>query len=314
MEKSFFENEEYRIENGTLINYLGDKKKIGIPSQVAGYKIKSIGGYAFGSKQIDTLILREGIEKIEEGAFARTNIKNLILPSTINRMSDAVFFFNNIPNNIVVYRSFSQASWNRLRNNCISTVTGSFLLRTNFTEDEVLSSIFKICDRQMIDPCIVNEDMMTLFTISENREDIVFNEKKIKSQNLMTEYLIRNEIFASVSQEVDDVDDYNFRNAGSTRAQDVILCKVCLDDCNKSSDCVRLKFHFVKGIYYWLRIEKIILEGKKYYISSKEFLNPNDRVPYIKKVENVYDETEFKVKDETRKLVLRKYNFLRNIP
>ena len=37
--------------------------------------------------------------------------------------------------------------------------------------------------------------------------------------------------------------------------------------------------------------------------------------PFVIRVdENVYDETEFKVKDETRILVLRKYNLLRNIP
>ena len=79
-------------------------------------------------------------------------------------------------------------------------------------------------------------------------------------------------------------------------------------------DNVVVKAHFVKGVYYWLRLEKIIYKGKTYYVLSKEFLNPSNEIPYLKKVENIYTATEKEVKGKEKAMVLRKYNLLRNIP
>ena len=312
MGNGFFENEEYRIRNGVLEAYLGEKKKISVAPQISSYKIKKIGKKAFRSKNFDTLIIREGIEEIEEGAFSQSHIRSLILPTTVINIEKNIFS-DDMPENIVISRRITKGRWNQIRNRCIPVASGYFLLKNQSTEDIGMDTILEIFSQKNLFPRVINENMMTLFSM-EDREDIVFDNKKIKSKDFMIGYLIRNGIYASVNEEVDSIDDYNFRNSGSTRARHVVLCKLFVDDDSTNCDCVIVKAYFVKGIYYWMRIEKIIFNGKTYYVSSKEFLNPDDKIPYMKKVEKVYDDTEFEVNGKVKEMVLRKYNLLRNIP
>lgn len=308
-----FETSEYKIKNGTLIQYIGEKKKVSVAPNVAGHKLLRIGATAFQSKRLDTLILREGIEEIEAGAFSGSCIQSLMLPSTIKSIS-AESFLDDLPQTITISRKLSKYSWRQLQKNCIAVVDGYHLLNVRITGDAIFDTLLDIYANKAMLPGEVNEEMLTLFAVSQDRQDIVFADKKIKSQEVMRGYLIRNEICAAVNAEVDAMDDYNFRHSGSKHAGDVILCKIFVDNDASDSEHVMIKAQFVKGTYYWMRIEKIMLNGKAYFILSKEFLNADETLPYMKKFEGVYDEGAFEVKGDERKLVLRKYDLLRNVP
>ena len=313
MKDDIFENEEYKIKNGELTEYLVDKKKVIINANIEGHAVTTIGTGAFGNKKIDTLILQEGIKGISDLAFYRSNIKSLILPTTLTTVGSD-FFRNNIPENIVVSRKMSKFKWNGLRKKCIPIVGGKLLLTNQHTGDKVLDAIIENYSIKNLFRSELEENMMTLFAVGKDREDIVFDSKRIKSKDFLVGYLIRCGIFLSVNENVDCSDDYNYRSYINHQAKDVVLCKLSVEDEGGSFDSVVIKAHFVKGTYYWMRIEKIIYKGKTFYISSREFLNPNDKIPYLKKVENVYDATEREVQGKDKEMVLKKYNLLRSIP
>lgn len=313
MGNSYLKNEEYQIENGILTKYFGEKKKLSIPSRIAGYKVSGIGSKALDMRSIDKLALQEGIEEVFEEAFPYNIVKNLILPSTLKAFGKNNFP-PHFPENIVVYRVIPNVAWERIKNDCTRILNGAYLLNPGDLDDVIVDCIWNQCAKERLLPGEVNEQMMILFAAIGDREDIIFDSKAITSKDFMVGYLIRNKIFASVSQEVDNVDDYNYRNYESTRPPGVVLCKVTLDETFRDNDCVRIKVHFMHGIYYWMRIEKLKYNKKTYYISGKEFLNPSAQIPYIKKIEDVYDDSENKVSDKTKEIVLRKYNLLRSIP
>lgn len=106
----------YRISNGEVIvtNYLGNAKKLIIPSKLSGYpvtKISSLGDFNFSVQDLtipgsverigDGAIsmgslkyvhLNEGLKTIGDGAFAFcTDLKSINIPSSVRYIGDAAF-------------------------------------------------------------------------------------------------------------------------------------------------------------------------------------------------------------------------------
>lgn len=221
---------------------------------------------------------------------------------------------SNKSENIVLSRKVSKDKWYRLIKNCIPLVNGGYLLTATTTEDEAINYVLDMNkDRRKL-PGLLFPEMITLFSVYDNNEDVVFGSRKIRSKDFLISYLIRNNILLNVNSEIDYWDDYNYRNPKKISAQDVVLCKLYIDnECNNTEN-IHFKAYFIKGIYYWMRAEKIRYDDRFYYILSKEFLNPDPKIPYIKKVENVYDDVGYEVSAERKKLILRKYNLLRQLP
>lgn len=313
MKNDFFENEEYKIKNGVLEEYLGEKKKVVINSSIDGHAVTKIGTFAFGTKKIDTLILQEGITEIQEAAFYRTYIKSLVLPTTITKIEKNIFHYYH-PQNIVISRKMSKIKWNGIRKKCIPIVGEQFLLTNSHTGDYAFDAIIESYSQKNLFYYAIDESMMTLFSVGQDRADIVFDDKKIKSRGFMIQYLIRNGMLLTVNEETDCFDDNNYRSHNIRTAREIVLCKLSVEDEGNNWDNVVVKAHFVQGIYYFMRIEKIIYKGKTYYVSSREFLNPDKKVPYIKKVESVYNVAGMEVTEKEKEMVLKKYNLLRDIP
>ena len=85
--------DEWNVNGDTVIQYLGNKTNIVIPTYFKGTKITNIGCGIIYSKNIKNVKIPEGITSIEEGAFAGTNIEGtLTLPNSIITIGENAFY------------------------------------------------------------------------------------------------------------------------------------------------------------------------------------------------------------------------------
>lgn len=72
-----------------IVKFKGfDETELVIPSDIKGKKVIGVGKEAYEAcKNVEKIIIAEGIEYLEDGAFANcANLKNIILPSTLKRI------------------------------------------------------------------------------------------------------------------------------------------------------------------------------------------------------------------------------------
>lgn len=67
-----------------------------IPSEIDGYIVKNIGANAFYEKGLNSLILPDSLEKIEEYAFAKNNLTQVSFPDSLSVIENGAFLQNAI--------------------------------------------------------------------------------------------------------------------------------------------------------------------------------------------------------------------------
>lgn len=100
-------------EEGMLLAYNGDKQEVTIPESVTGIaenafsadydravnthkvivpaNVKKIESGAFLFSNVDTIVINEGVEEIQDWAFGDSHIKEIFLPKQIPHMSSKMF-------------------------------------------------------------------------------------------------------------------------------------------------------------------------------------------------------------------------------
>ena len=100
-------------EEGMLLAYNGDKQEVTIPESVTGIaenafsadydravnthkvivpaNVKKIESGAFLFSNVDTIVINEGVEEIQDWAFGDSHIKEIFLPEQIPHMSSKMF-------------------------------------------------------------------------------------------------------------------------------------------------------------------------------------------------------------------------------
>ena len=85
----------YSITNGqaTITQYSGNSTDVVIPASIGGYPVASIGENAFASSGITSIILADGISRIDDSAFLYCNaLKKVTLPSSITSIGSGAFY------------------------------------------------------------------------------------------------------------------------------------------------------------------------------------------------------------------------------
>ncbi len=122
--KETFTSGDYKYQlkdNGTaiIVDYIGNKTKLVIPSTVGGHKVVSVGnGATFSSNDIKKLVIPEGVKTIDDfafcgfkslsevslpkslvsvgkGAFRQTILTNITIPDNVENIGMEAFGFNN---------------------------------------------------------------------------------------------------------------------------------------------------------------------------------------------------------------------------
>ena len=93
-----FDAQEWELEHYadgrrvSIKRYNGSKKEVAIPSEILGYKVVSIGNYAFLYKGVTKVTIPEGVTSIGEFAFACcSRLTSVNLPETLTRIDTAAF-------------------------------------------------------------------------------------------------------------------------------------------------------------------------------------------------------------------------------
>lgn len=85
----------YSIANGqaTITQYSGNSTDVVIPASIGGYPVASIGENAFASSGITSIILADGISRIDDSAFLYCHaLKKVTLPSSITSIGSGAFY------------------------------------------------------------------------------------------------------------------------------------------------------------------------------------------------------------------------------
>lgn len=90
------ENEfEFDAQSGTIKQYKGSAKDLVIPESIGGAEVKIIGKRAFtkgAAKNIESLVLNEGLEEIEDGAFAGcSKLAQVNFPGSLKKIGNMAF-------------------------------------------------------------------------------------------------------------------------------------------------------------------------------------------------------------------------------
>jgi hypothetical protein len=67
-----------------------------IPEEIDGFTVKSVGEYAFSSKNLTSLALPDSIIRVENGAFRSNSLSYLLLPENLIYLGSYSFSYNNI--------------------------------------------------------------------------------------------------------------------------------------------------------------------------------------------------------------------------
>ncbi len=83
---------EIRENKAIITGYSGDEKNLVIPSCIDGYKVYGIGESAFAYSDIESVIVCEGVEKIDWFAFyAIPTLKSVTIPPSVNSIGYSAF-------------------------------------------------------------------------------------------------------------------------------------------------------------------------------------------------------------------------------
>ena len=95
------QDKDYKTEivNGNsimIVEYIGKKSSISIPSEINGLPVKEIDRFAFDDKNLTSVIIPDTVEIIGEHAFSRNQISNLKLPISLVSVGEKAFSKNKL--------------------------------------------------------------------------------------------------------------------------------------------------------------------------------------------------------------------------
>jgi hypothetical protein len=79
-----------------ISGYTGTVKALRIPGEINGKKVLAIGEEAFTDKELEAVVLPEGLEEIGDWAFARNLLRTITIPSTVKKIGEGAFYYNGI--------------------------------------------------------------------------------------------------------------------------------------------------------------------------------------------------------------------------
>ena len=86
---------EYTVTNGSaaITRYIGTDTHVVVPASIGGFPVASVCGFASSSARIESVILANGISRIDVGAFmSNSYLREVTLPPSVKSIGDRAFF------------------------------------------------------------------------------------------------------------------------------------------------------------------------------------------------------------------------------
>ena len=281
-------DDKYSIIDSTLITINHEERKLTIPADVNGHRIKRIGAGIYLYNGVETIELSEGIEEISKMFFpVNTGFKKMILPSSLKQVKHSAFvnFFKHSFDEIYLNRVLTQTDYDTIYNNSILLADGkTHLLNPSHRNMECFSSIYNGIGLERI-PLYISKEMNSIY-ISRLNSDIeerpFWGNEIIRKDGLdhfkdfkliLARYLIKNKpkVYHDVKSEI--IHDTNLQENRTITHQDVlVLTEFNEDDVHKTEDKINVRFHIVGGTIFFGNIINVVYQGKEYYIYRENYL------------------------------------------
>lgn len=80
----------------TILEYLGNKSEIKIPSSFDGLKVTTLDVRSFASKNLTRVVIPNTVTTIKENAFSLNGIKEVTIPNSVTTIGDSAFLLNEL--------------------------------------------------------------------------------------------------------------------------------------------------------------------------------------------------------------------------
>ena len=175
---------DYYIENGCAVitGYHGNETEVTIPSEINKIPVSAVSGHYSGfgifdyvKHEINTVIISEGITKINKNTFIgdiflhKKKISKVIFPKSLTWIGGDAFIDNNLEN-IIIPSNVTWIGENAIKNNKINTITlpdsNIHISKYAFSYNQITSII--ISDNAVIDDCSFFYNPITDITIGSD--------------------------------------------------------------------------------------------------------------------------------------------------
>ena len=105
-----------------ILEYIGARKEIRIPSSILNLPVTTIGNRAFANAQITCVTIPNSITVIGQGAFENNQLANIVIPNSVNRIGEEAFAMN-LLTNITIPDSVTMIGQRAFAGNLLTSVT-----------------------------------------------------------------------------------------------------------------------------------------------------------------------------------------------
>ena len=105
-----------------IINYLGDKSDVRIPSQIQGLPVTAIGENAFRGKELTSVVIPDSVTIIEYHAFMETQLTSITIPDSVTLIGHGAFQDNQLTG-VSIGNSVTEIGYEAFAGNRLTGVT-----------------------------------------------------------------------------------------------------------------------------------------------------------------------------------------------
>ncbi len=309
--------DNFGVIGDTIISYDGNKSTVKVPASIRGQEIKRIGRGAFcGNSTIRILEIEEGIEQIGDMAFYEcANIVHISFPSTIKVVGKNAFNPELKPDDITVNLLLEKTEYLQLLQSGIETTDGSILIDQSLLEHYEIEKRYNLEGMKYPRPYMISAEMGALFIGRRNFWNTICFKGYTAIQNEMdgVAKIINEKRICPIVEKAERYSDRNLYNG--YRIHPVCFRLAFLDESRTvvSYGTYRLSIRFIiRGIFFQ-SVEKIVVNGKIYYVYSRNYLTSNTGIPYLKVFKEILKNGEELPDSAEKELVYRKYRLIADL-
>ena len=323
-----YRDDIYLAANGIIVSYQGTEKKIVIPSRLADTNIIQIGIGAFmNDENIREVIIPETVEVIGEKAFFKAeNLRKITMNHPVTEVGNQAF---DACDQIDVIRikscEIDIVEYNALINNSVNTANNTYLARSMPNKyipkglietlrykpavyiPENIDYLYHTFYSEIsdVDSCIIPsiscyglEFKEGISKITEEQNFIMCKDKREVSSNIIPKAEEKNDW--CIREEV-DLNNYLSK---------VLLFVLDDNETVVKGDKCCITYNIYCGFYFWQTSQRVVMNGKDYYIYVRKYLSSNPNMPYVKENVTIFHNDTYVTDELEAKQVYAKYKLL----
>lgn len=314
----------FYIEDDVMVSYSGTAKRIVIPAFVEGNPVKRIGRSELSrsmwpeNNEIESVVVEEGIESLEEYCFVGLSPKEFYLPATIHKTVEKTFRYEVIKKlRIFVDRDLTKEEYELVLSSSKKMDDGRRLLLKPMNEIPVMNEINKTILIRFPMPsrfgpeygCMMKEQLewtndRNLYKVVDDQfeqeydfygflgNDIDKADNNIKGiSDELIKALIGNEKvgFSDIEEEENAINNLKTkRKMQGDPANFTTFISFDESLVVKTEEGYRVRFLYNRGRAFIPVLKPVCYQETMYYVLWRHYLSSDSQIPFISKITGVY--------------------------